>query len=394
MNSATTGWRAQICWGVLLAIAAGWAVSVDVQNNYTFGLTISDQAARGLVLAALLVAVLPGAASFRGWTPIMRLATGVCLGLTIWAAAMNYGNGGGAVISAAKLAKDDYTSAKADETRARQTLANINEDGQVDELAGLLKKASEDAKKLKADNIKERKCQFYWMEDCTKSKAAEAKLEDAEKALMTRLSAAKARDKADADLKAATSKLAELGAKPDAGKGVEANMVTALIAKQLGSEDTSVMRWAIFAVEAALIVAMQAAALLFGYAATLIGEGWKARPRREEKPVKAKKPAPAAKPTGGTQAPLPANVVLLDAHRHSVKAWLDGATVAGGELRGGEALKKYKAFAGRMAANMTAQELRSIMEALLPGAVEPRNSGYVLRGIQLRTAAAQERAAL
>ena len=90
------------------------------------------------------------------------------------------------------------------------------------------------------------------------------------------------------------------------------------------------MRWAIFAVEAALIVAMQAAALLFGYAVELIGEGWKARPRSQGAAGKPKKPGPAAKPTGGTQAPLPSNVVPLDAHRHSVKAWLDGSTVAGG----------------------------------------------------------------
>ncbi len=386
MNSATTAWRAQIAWGVLLAIAAGWAVSVDVQNNYEYGRNISEQAARGLVLAALLVAILPGAASFHRWTPIMRGATGICLGLTIWAAAMNYGNGGGAIISAAMLAKHDYTSAKADETRARQTLASIKEEGQVDELAALLKKASEATKKAKEEQVKQ--CKFYWMDDCTKAKEAEAKVEAAETALMSRLSAAKSRDKADVDLKVATSKLAELGAKPDAGKGVEANMVTTLIAKQLGADDSSVMRWAIFAVEAALIVAMQAAALLFGYAVELIGDGWKARPRREQKPGKAKKPVPAGKPTGGTQAPLPANVVPLDAHRHSVKAWLDGATVAGGMLRGGEALKAYKRFAGRMAKDVTGAELRSIMEALLPGAVEPRNSGFVVRGLQLRTAPA------
>ena len=391
MDSTPKGWRAQIAWGVLLAIAAGWAVSVDVENNYTFGKTISEQAARGLVLAALLVAILPGAASFNRWTPIMRGATGICLGLTIWAAAMNYGNGGGAIISAAMLAKDDYTSAKADETRARSTLASIKEEGQVDELAALLKKASTTTAKAKEEKTKQ--CKFYWLDDCAKAKEFEAKAEAEEAALMGRLSKAKTRDKADADLKTATARLADLGKKPDSAK-VEANMITALIAKQLGAEDSSVMRWAIFAVEAALIVAMQAAALLFGYAVELIGEGWKARPRTQDKPGKDRKAPPAGKPAGGTQAPLPANVVSLDAHRHSVKAWLDGATVAGGELRGGEALKAYKRWAGQMAKGMTGPELRTIMEALLPGAVEPRNSGYVVRGLQLRTAAALERAAL
>jgi hypothetical protein len=36
------------------------------------------------------------------------------------------------------------------------------------------------------------------------------------------------------------------------------------------------------------------------------------------------------------------NVVHLDAAKHSVKSWLDKATIAGGEMPGGEALKAYK----------------------------------------------------
>ena len=377
MNATPKGWRAQIAWGALLAIAAGWAVSVDVQNNYTFGMTISEQAARGLVLAALLVAILPGAASFHRWTPVMRGATAICLGLTIWAAAMNYGNGGGAIISAATLAKDAYTSADAAKKRAEAELNANKRHGQVDKL-------KYDVEEAKRKRTKEcgKSDQWSMLEDC---KNAITSQNLASKAL----SETETYNAAEAALKMAEAKLADLGKKPDGAK-VEANMITALIAGQLGKDDTAVMRWAIFAVEAALIVAMQAAALLFGYAVELIGEGWKERPRSQGAAAKAKKPAP----TGGTQAPLPSNVVLLDAHRHSVKAWLDGSTVAGGMLRGGEALKAYKRFAGRMAASMTAQDLRSIMEALLPGAVEPRNSGYIVRGLQLRTAAVEEMAAL
>jgi hypothetical protein len=46
-------------------------------------------------------------------------------------------------------------------------------------------------------------------------------------------------------------------------------------------------------------------------------------------------------------------VVKLDAARHSVKSWPDKATVTGGEMRGGQALKAYRRYAGRMASNMT-----------------------------------------
>jgi hypothetical protein len=118
----------------------------------------------------------------------------------------------------------------------------------------------------------------------------------------------------------------------------------------------------------------------------LLGEGWKARPRRNAAAARARK--------AGTQAPLPPNVLPLNAHRHSVKAWIDAATVNGGVLRGGDALKAYKRFAGRMAATMTGSELRSILEAIFPGAVEPRNSGYVVRGVQLRGGGLRERAAI
>ncbi len=106
-------------------------------------MTISDQAARGLVLAALLVAILPGAASFRRWTPIMRGATAVCLALTIWAAAMNYGNGGGAIISAATLAKDAYTSADAAKKRAEAEMNANKRHGQVDKLKSDVEEAEE-----------------------------------------------------------------------------------------------------------------------------------------------------------------------------------------------------------------------------------------------------------
>jgi hypothetical protein len=48
-----------------------------------------------------------------------------------------------------------------------------------------------------------------------------------------------------------------------------------------------------------------------------------------------------------------------------VKSWLDKATTAGGEMRGGEALKTYKRYAGRMAKEMKGSELQALLAEIL-----------------------------
>jgi hypothetical protein len=54
-------------------------------------------------------------------------------------------------------------------------------------------------------------------------------------------------------------------------------------------------------------------------------------------------------------------------------------------MRGGEALKAYKRYAGRMAKDMTGPELRNILAEILgPGAVIQRTSGYIVQGVSLK----------
>jgi hypothetical protein len=55
-------------------------------------------------------------------------------------------------------------------------------------------------------------------------------------------------------------------------------------------------------------------------------------------------------------------------------------------MKGGEALKAYKRWAGPTAANMCAGELRQILTDVCGAMIEARTSGYVVRGLQLRTA--------
>jgi len=84
------------------------------------------------------------------------------------------------------------------------------------------------------------------------------------------------------------------------------------------------------------IAVTQLVALLGGQAASLIAGGLRSRPKTAKAPAKAKPQGPG---DGGTKRPAPSNVVRLDAARHSVKSWLDKATV-----RGGEALKPISAM--------------------------------------------------
>ena len=136
----------------------------------------------------------------------------------------------------------------------------------------------------------------------------------------------------------------------------------------------------------------QAAALLGEYAVSLIAGGWASRPKREAKAKSSRKVKPQGDPDGGSRQPSPSNVVRLDAAKHSVEAWLKQATVAGGELRGGEALKSYKRYAGTMGQGIKPGDLRQILAEILAetkrsAAIEARTSGYVVRGVQLKIAA-------
>ena len=123
-----------------------------------------------------------------------------------------------------------------------------------------------------------------------------------------------------------------------------------------------------------------------------VADRWRmgARPKRETKAKSARKAKPQGEPDGGSRLPVPSNVVSINAAKNSVKGWLNANTVAGGELRGGEALKAYKRYAGGMGQGMKPGDLRQILAEILgAGAIEARTSGYVVRGVQLRIAAAE-----
>jgi hypothetical protein len=79
--------------------------------------------------------------------------------------------------------------------------------------------------------------------------------------------------------------------------------------------------------------------------------------------------------------PAASYVAHLDAAKHSVKSWLDKATVTGGEVRGGAALKAYKRYAGRMAKDMKGSELQALLAEILgQGAVMQRPRFPIISG--------------
>ncbi len=100
--------------------------------------------------------------------------------------------------------------------------------------------------------------------------------------------------------------------------------------------------------------------------------------------------APKAVP-GGLHGGAPKRAIPLvtrfDAASHSVKVWLDAATVSGGEIRGGDALKNYRRWAKKMCQDADAAEFRKNLASIL-GAdrIVPRTSGYVVSGLRLREA--------
>jgi hypothetical protein len=358
VKDSPLGWRVQLCTGSALALMATSAVRVDVLNNLEYGLTVSSELATILVLSAIGVVALPTAASILGWSRHLKLTTVVCVALTVWSAVNAYSSKQGAAILAVQSGQEKYMSAKADEKMARETLKQIKELGEVGELGKLQALAS--MEKAKA---------------CRKPKSDACKLAEADEKLLTaRLSDAKARDKAQAIL-------AE--AKDEAKAGpAEASMVATVVAEKIGADTSSVARIIALALTGLGIAVTQMVALLGGQAASLIAGSLQTRSKTTKAPAKAKPQRPT---NGGTKRPAPSNAVHLDAAKHSVKSWLDKATVTGGEMRGGEALKAYKRYAGRMAKDMKGSELQALLTEILgQGAVIQRTSGYIVQGVALK----------
>ena len=99
-----------------------------------------------------------------------------------------------------------------------------------------------------------------------------------------------------------------------------------------------------------------------------------------------KKPGTDGSEGGAPRRAIPV-AARFDAASHSVKVWLDCATIPGGELRGGDALKNYRRWARKMGQDADAADFRGHVASILGAArIVSRTSGYIVQGIQLRAA--------
>ena len=388
MNDTTEGRNVQLAAGIILLVLVAGAVTADAVNAFLYGWAISGMAALVYVIGALGVPVGPAVAHVRGWCPLKLTFTASAVAMTIFITYSNYSTGQANTSLTSQTANLNYEKAKAKETRANEVLTKVEQEekrtgalGSGKELGKIADQAdvklSEAGKTLAdAGEAAKKACKKPLSDACTLANADKTKADAAKtvadgeaKLAHVRLALAEARVKAELDL-------AEAGEATKSGKTAE-------------RKESEVLTWLSIALT-------QLVALLSGEAFAMIGGALQARKAAREaanapKPKKA--PAPA-NPTGGESVPLTGNVVPLNLRRHSVEAWLRSATRKGGELKGGEAFKAYQRWP-EADKGLTAPELRAILAAICGEALAARCSGYVVRGISLRTAApaAQPRAA-
>lgn len=383
------GWRIRLVVGIALAAIAALAVRVDIINNYSYGVTISEELATVMVLAALCVIVLPVVASLTHWNAFLRTSTALFVALTVWAAANAYSNKQGANIRAAEGAQQRYEDAQKDAETARKEAADarkeaavITETGSASELADMIKQAQ-----VKVDGLTSRAadigraCALY--KPCNEADSDLRILRD-------RLGKAKSKEEALARAKEADAKVKQ--AKGEAKDGpAEASMLATVIAKLLKLDAADIARHFAVALTILSIIGTQCAALLGGKAAGLIAGALKIRAQeasqRPAKPVRRPRPegvSPKGRKKSAPKSKPGSNVVRFDsAKKKSVEHWLDSSTSGWGEMRQGDALKAYK----RAGERITADEFQAIIiEILGKEAVVKRASGYVIVGRSLRAA--------
>ena len=361
-----------------MALVCG-ATLADIVNNVIYGWAIAPIAALVMFIAALAVPAIPAVAQKRGWCWLKRAAAATAVAMTVYCAYSAYSCGQANSSLASQSVNENYEKAKAKEKRANEVLSSIKETGSAKELGAMAAQA--DAKLAEAGRTladageaAKKPCKKPASDACTlandakkQAEAAKTLAEGGAKLAHERLSHAEARDKAEAAL-------AEAETMAKSGKTAE----------RKESEVLTLLS----------IILTQLVALMSGEAFAMTGGALKARKAAREAaaaPKPRKAPAPV-NPTGSqSQAPA-ANVIPLNLRRHGVDAWLRTAVKRGGELKGGEAFKAYQRWPEADKA-MTAKELRAILAAIYGEALAAKNSGYVVRGISLRTAAAPAMAA-
>jgi hypothetical protein len=353
----TEGWRSQLFWGASIAIVAAGCGIVDGINNYTFGIAISSMSAAVMLFAAALVIAVPAFAAYRGWDWLKAGVLATALALTVWAAASSYGTSQAGLHTATQDRQDHYRRASEKRQKATETLAAIKETGQAVELAKLADQA--DARFDEANTTWARSCKKAWLDICTTATAEKKAAEAKQTAARQRLSDAKSRDKASADIESAEAIM-------NAGQTVI-------------REENPALVWLSIALT-------QGGALLGGEGFALLLLGMAGRKTWKQSRRKKARTETAPDGGGGTKQPLPGNVVSMTARR-SVDTWANAhlASEIGGEVRGSDIHRAYKRWKEHDP-SITSAEMKEILATVLKdgkGKVVMRTSGWTVRGSKL-----------
>ena len=255
---------AYISIGAVLVAGAAWSLRIDIGNNWKFGSTFSDEIADAFMGAAALVAFLPIAIRLKiGHWVLLPAIYGISLIISVTAALLAYSTTFGGSLDTVQNSAATNLQTAADLTEQRAIYDRVKyETGDVKDL--------EESKK-NAESKNKTDCRNPRAEECNPSRKA---LD----AILARLSTAKARDKAEAEIK-------RLEAKQEIKPATKQNLDRA---KNLGSyfqTDAKTVAGRVYNGMMSLITiltVMLASALDPGIEA--IWHGWKMLPSFRKKP--------------------------------------------------------------------------------------------------------------
>jgi hypothetical protein len=340
---------------LILAIAGGLlacgAIGVDLVNAYLYGMTTTGTMAALAVICAVAVVLLPMWLEL-GAPKILWYLWLACVVFTMNCAYQYYYVSAKQNSVAASTIHATYTTAEAEKTLALETLNRIKEHGDVGELGKLADSADASLKDAAANVAK-----------YCKSRKVSGDCDDAQKA----------KTLANSNAMLAHTKVSDSKAWHEA----KATLAEASATQKQGDAATHDVD--IVTLIAALLL-VQGLAALSGPATSLAAEALRERAiaRRVSKTRKPATSTPELPTNGGNK------VVSIAAAQ-----WLAARTTRGAGLPGGDAKKNYERFAGH---KISAKDFRAELVALLGAdAIQPKNSGYIVKGYALKTVAATEK---
>jgi hypothetical protein len=335
--------------GLLLAAFSAAGLWVDVDNNWSYGSTVSHEAAIVLAAAAIGVAAFPAVAAVRGWSALLAAGTAVCLVLTVGAAFLAYTAKQGETADARRGTAEAYRSAKQDEqdARAQETAARA-EAAAIAELvsAAELELLAERARKTADEAAERAKVQGVLCIQVTRCRQADEALA----AITQRLGRAKAKAAALRRADQARGRMEQAQDRAKAGTPTSAPLSAMWIAAQGGWKAEEVDASMNVGLAVMMILLTQILAWCAHPAVKCIIWGLE-RPAATTAPASAQVAEPATMPVAERQpkaAPRPRQRAARTAPAavvEQVQAWADASLMArsGGVLPAGEVFATFQA---------------------------------------------------